>query len=245
MNSFYEKTGYSKCSLEEIESNLKGNNRLNIFYNEIVYLLKFKEKLNILDVGCGKGAFTSCLRTRFPNNHYFGDDISIKAISSIENYSNSIIFGLNDYNKKVNHADNKFDLILAGELIEHLWDTDNFFSETRRILKDGGYLVLTTPNLSSWIDRLMLFFGYLPLCLEVSNISRIFGRKIFYKKDSESVGHIRCFTWTAIRDLSKYYKFQIIQHKGAWFINSTINKIITALIPRLSQQQVLVLRKIA
>jgi hypothetical protein len=34
--------------------------------------------------------------------------------------------------------------------------------------KDGGHLLLTTPNLASWVNKLLLVFGYQPYNCEVS-----------------------------------------------------------------------------
>ena len=44
----------------------------------------------------------------------------------------------------------KFDLIIAGELIEHLSNPGGFFARAREHLKTGGRLILTTPNPWDW-----------------------------------------------------------------------------------------------
>ena len=44
----------------------------------------------------------------------------------------------------------KFDLIVAGELIEHLSNPGSFFDRSREHLKEGGRLLLTTPNPWDW-----------------------------------------------------------------------------------------------
>jgi len=58
--------------------------------------------------------------------------------------------------------DNTYDLLIAGEIIEHLVDTDRFAEEARRILKPGGHLILSTPNLASWYNRFRLLRGLVP-----------------------------------------------------------------------------------
>lgn len=60
------------------------------------------------------------------------------------------------------------DLVIALEIIEHLFDTDHFLAEIARVLKPGGYLILSTPNLASLTNRLKLLFGYYPKYLEYS-----------------------------------------------------------------------------
>jgi 2-polyprenyl-3-methyl-5-hydroxy-6-metoxy-1,4-benzoquinol methylase len=57
---------------------------------------------------------------------------------------------------------NSLDFIYAGELVEHIFDTRLFLSECYRVLSPGGILVLTTPNLATWIDRIRFLFGGTP-----------------------------------------------------------------------------------
>jgi ubiquinone/menaquinone biosynthesis C-methylase UbiE len=43
-------------------------------------------------------------------------------------------------------ASNTFDLVVASEVVEHLWDPESFFAEAYRVLKDKGYLIVETPE---------------------------------------------------------------------------------------------------
>ncbi len=52
-----------------------------------------------------------------------------------------------------------FDTIIALELIEHLWNVDNFLKECNRLLKLNGKLIISTPNVKYWKNRLGLLFG--------------------------------------------------------------------------------------
>jgi SAM-dependent methyltransferase len=55
-----------------------------------------------------------------------------------------------------------FSAVIAGDLIEHLMDTDAFLVELYRILRPNGYLLITTPNLAWWWSRFRFLFGKVP-----------------------------------------------------------------------------------
>jgi len=61
------------------------------------------------------------------------------------------------------YADASFDTVLCCELIEHLFeDPMHMMSEINRILKPGGHLVLTTPNIGSLRSISAILLGYHP-----------------------------------------------------------------------------------
>lgn len=60
-------------------------------------------------------------------------------------------------------------LFIQNPVIEHLFDTDNFVSESFRILKPGGYTIVSTVNLASWHNIFALILGYQPF--DFANIS--------------------------------------------------------------------------
>src|SRR3989339_802639 len=80
------------------------------------------------------------------------------------------------------YEDNFFDIVIAGEIIEHIFDTDLFLAEIRRVLKSGGKLLISTPNIASLGRRLLLFFGGNPI-IELS------------PNEPDSSGHIRYFSF--------------------------------------------------
>jgi 2-polyprenyl-3-methyl-5-hydroxy-6-metoxy-1,4-benzoquinol methylase len=52
-----------------------------------------------------------------------------------------------------------FDVVLCGDLIEHLRDPERFLARVRPLLRSDGRLVLTTPNVANWANRLGLLLG--------------------------------------------------------------------------------------
>ncbi|MGH9425373.1 MAG: class I SAM-dependent methyltransferase, partial [Terriglobia bacterium] len=68
-----------------------------------------------------------------------------------------------DLNEGFPVEDESFDVVTAGEIIEHMLDEEAFLQECRRVLKPGGQLVLTTPNLSFSVNRLLVLIGETPV----------------------------------------------------------------------------------
>ncbi len=58
--------------------------------------------------------------------------------------------------------DGFFDLVMALDVIEHLFDTDAFLAELHRVLRRDGHLLIATPNLGWWWSRLRLLAGRAP-----------------------------------------------------------------------------------
>ncbi|PPK65580.1 class I SAM-dependent methyltransferase [Actinokineospora auranticolor] len=52
--------------------------------------------------------------------------------------------------------------IFAGEIIEHVYDPALLLGECHRVLRPGGVLVVTTPNLAPAQDRLRFLLGRAP-----------------------------------------------------------------------------------
>jgi 2-polyprenyl-3-methyl-5-hydroxy-6-metoxy-1,4-benzoquinol methylase len=52
-----------------------------------------------------------------------------------------------------------FDVVLCGDLVEHLRDPGAFLERARPLLRADGRLVLSTPNVANWANRLGLLAG--------------------------------------------------------------------------------------
>lgn len=48
----------------------------------------------------------------------------------------------------------RFNVVTALEIIEHLWSPCDFLRQVHALLKEDGYLLVTTPNTSHWVGRL-------------------------------------------------------------------------------------------
>ena len=108
----------------------------------------------------------------------------------------------------------KYDLIFAGEIIEHTYNPEGLIASCLLALKRGGYLVITTPNLACLYNRVFLLFGWTPGNYSPS-LRFLTGNPFFPKRGSfGTIGdHKSVFTWKGLAELLKIYGFEI---KGCW-----------------------------
>jgi len=75
-----------------------------------------------------------------------------------------------DMNHRLDATDGEFDYVACLEGIEHLQDPYQFARECNRILKPGGRLILSTPNILNLASRLKYFLsGFYSLCVRPIN----------------------------------------------------------------------------
>lgn len=92
---------------------------------------------------------------------------------------------IQDFNEPQWTIRNKFDTVLAGEIIEHVHNPTSFIKNCVQLLKPKGRLIISTPNASS------LIYLYNPdWCVNYQGNS--------YEQDE---GHIHCFTTGMLRFL--------------------------------------------
>jgi SAM-dependent methyltransferase len=180
----------------------------------------------ILDVGCGVGNNL----TRVSNGLHLdapaliGVDISIEAVTQARSH------GIDAHQLDVNcerlpFADGSIDAVLFLEVIEHLWNSDLIMEEVHRTLRNGGVLILTTPNLASWANRLALLLGFQPPSLEVS-LRGGFGLPSGLRGN---VGHIKSFTRRALLEYVSYWGFDV------WKVGASVAGGTRGLIARLDR----------
>jgi len=112
-------------------------------------MLRAKDVPSVLDVGCATGALLAFLRGR-------GWRVTGVEISPGADYAQNErkIDVRNRPLEENNFPQGSFDVVLASHLIEHLNDPFSFLTETSRILKDDGYIFISTPNISGFQARL-------------------------------------------------------------------------------------------
>lgn len=119
------------------------------------YALQFVRDKIVLDFGCGSGYGSASISDSC--KHIIGIDISEDAIDYAKsNYRNErLTFQLvEDINeKKLPFPDNSFDTVLSFQVVEHVENTDAYFSEIHRVLRPSGHLLIATPNRETRLFR--------------------------------------------------------------------------------------------
>ncbi|HSZ69031.1 MAG TPA: methyltransferase domain-containing protein [Solirubrobacteraceae bacterium] len=99
----------------------------------------------VLDVGCGEGRFAQALLAR--GARVVGIDVAAEPLRRARARWPELGLDLRRVAPSGPWplADVSFDVVWAGEVIEHVADTAGWLSEVRRVLRSGGTLLLSTP----------------------------------------------------------------------------------------------------
>ena len=159
------------------------------------------EHRDMLDVGCGDGTLGEMMIGH--GYDVTGADISEPALEIARSR------GLKTVRANLEHyelpfEDRSFSVVIGSEIIEHVYDTDRFLRELRRVLKDDGVLLLKTPNVLSFGRRICYLLGR-PVFLDTA-------------LRSNQPGHIRYFVRSTLEQLLRDNAFDPIA-SDAGFVN--------------------------
>lgn len=151
----------------------------------------------VLDVGCLGGKISKLIMEQ--HNEVWGVEINPASAAMAEQRGVPVKVANVEEGLPFDNA--SFDVVNAGEIVEHLYDTKFFFSECSRVLKPGGMLLFTTPNLNSLENRVrILAGGYLAMVGA-------------YPEDHFG-DHIRIFNVSKIRELCSQTGFEVREIRG-------------------------------
>lgn len=161
----------------------------------------------VLDLGCGDGAAAAVATSYNPGHRMAGIDWSASALQQARQHGLTVVRA--GMGPRLPFAGEVADVVIMSELIEHLVDTDSVLDEVRRVLKPGGSLLLSTPNLAAWYNRGLVAFGVQPVFSEVSL------RGVYGRPGTQVAGHLRLFTSKALTGLLAARGFAVARVSGA------------------------------
>jgi 2-polyprenyl-3-methyl-5-hydroxy-6-metoxy-1,4-benzoquinol methylase len=124
---------------EAMSINTLNLDRLKIFSNMVDSI--GIDHLQILDVGCGDAVISEPL---IKKGHFVvAVDLPTVTTAGQKCKVSSVMAGDAE---TLAFADGTFDLVIASEVLEHLWAPESFITEAYRTLKSKGYLIIETPE---------------------------------------------------------------------------------------------------
>jgi len=111
----------------------------------------------VLDLGCRDGALTQAYAR---GNEVVGVDADREALAEAEKLGIEAHWA--DLDQPLQFPEASFDVVIAGELLEHLRDPRHVVAEIRRVLRPGGTFVGSVPNAYRLKGRLLFLFGRPP-----------------------------------------------------------------------------------
>lgn len=129
---------------------------------------------SILDFGCGQGSLSLRLK-----------DIGYNVIACDQNKSDfkaegEVPFHALNFNSSqdleqfLKDHENQFDAVLGVEVIEHVENPWQYLRDLQRLVKPGGIIIISTPNITSWYSRMVfLLTGQFPGFIDPDFIGHI------------------------------------------------------------------------
>lgn len=161
-------------------------------FNMIIKHIDNVADVTICDVPCGAGMFSRRLADA-------GMSVTAVDIEAVEPYLFDVSHRvLADANQGLPFESAKFDSLVTIEGIEHLENPTGFLRECARVVKPGGWVFLSTPNVDSFRSRKSVMYrGY----------HRYFGPRNDQTKDS---GHLLPVDMTFFRGAAARAGLEII-----------------------------------
>lgn len=176
----------------------------------VLDLIAKRRPTRLLDIGCGAGTLLSEIRDRHPGIDLVGLDVRPNEAAPWRQI-------VGDVTRRIDLDDGTFDLVVLGEIIEHVPDPDFLLAEVRRLLAPGGEVIVTTPNLVSWANRLLVATGTQPLFTETSTAMNLGRRHRLLGQGRKVQGHLKVFTHRSLAEIMELSGFDVTERRGTAF----------------------------
>jgi len=164
-----------------------------------------------LDIGCGFGGLSALVGEYIGAQEVHGVDIDHRVVSEAQGKNVAVVLA-DAGDKPLPYPDGHFDVIMTLGMMDYLVSFDAMLREVNRLLRPGGSVLVSLPNLASWHNRAMLLLGFQPRDVEISS-EVLVGVPPGYAGENPA-GHIHIPTVRAFVELMEHHGFGTRQVTG-------------------------------
>lgn len=118
-------------------------------------LMRVEATHKVLDIGSGSGEMGRSLRAQGVEQVY-AVEIDEASRAHVQDVYLEVHEALEPFQGK------QFDVILLLDVLEHVPDVARFYRVACDLLRPGGFLLVSVPNIAHWSIRLLLLLGLFP-----------------------------------------------------------------------------------
>lgn len=147
---------------------------------------------HVLELGCSTGFFSQ--RLRDAGCRVVGVELDAAAARLAERYCEQVLVAdLSSTTWAAGLDQTRFDVLLMGDVLEHLADPRAVLRRMRLLLHDRGRLIISLPNVVHWQTRFEVFCG----------------RFDYRESGTLDATHLRFFTWKSAGDLLRQAGYRV------------------------------------
>lgn len=170
--------------------------------NDLLNMIPNKVE-RVLDVGCSTGNLGKSIKEKYSSEVYGIEVNKEMAKEAKKNLDKVLIENIENVDFSDNFFKNKFDLIVFGDVLEHLVNPWKVLKESVTVLESSGYIIASIPN----VKHYSIFYN-----IVIKNEWPYKERGIFDKT------HLRFFTFKNIRSMFEEADLKIVKVKRKYRI---------------------------
>lgn len=184
-----QKMGFGRGTLASMPDAYDLKPTENSSHGRILKRLATEPPAKILDLGCSGGLVAAELRRL--GHHVTGVD-SVHVIGVEHNVDHFVCADLEQGIPA--EVGTGFDVVIAGDVIEHVRNSERLVADMAKVVRPGGFVLASVPNISHWYPRLRVAtgrFGYDRRGILDYTHVRFFTRRTFERLAAEAGLRIR------------------------------------------------------
>ncbi|MDD5679100.1 MAG: class I SAM-dependent methyltransferase [Kiritimatiellae bacterium] len=196
------------------------------FLRQALPVIELDSSSRVLDIGCANGMV---LRSLPENIRRTGVDVAGAPLQRAEQAGIETVVCDFD-NNPLPFPAGQYNLVLCNDVIEHVLHTDHLMNEINRVLKPGGHLVISIPNVNQPVSFVMQF---------ILDFTPMYAAR--YRGT-----HYRDFSDRLFGKILSVHGFDLIRKEGSFIYpaeNNRVSQLIAKLLPRWGAQILYFARK--